>query len=83
MKMDDLKLPAKLTRSSLKAMPLGGTVESEGLFQGVSAEPVVWELVSTHAFGKEYTFDLTYFGVKISQIHIWVNKDGSIRMEEM
>jgi hypothetical protein len=86
MKMDDLKLPIPLTNQRLLAMKVGDTFESEGLFQGVSPEPVVWHLSTMIRQKKkdegEYVFMLTYFGVKIGEVCVW-GSNKTIRVEAL
>jgi len=82
--MADIKLPEQLTPERLLSMKVEDIFESEGLFQGMTQEPVVWSMVSLRrgADQDEYMFHLSYFGVRIGEVVVW-SDSKTVRVEAM
>jgi hypothetical protein len=80
--MTDLTLPAPLTKEKLLSMKLEDTVQSEGIFLGLSSEPVEWRLMRINN-NVEFLFKLYYFGASIGEVCVWNDGEGELRVEAL
>jgi hypothetical protein len=56
-----------LTKEHLLVLQKGYSFPTEGLFQGLSKEPLVWTLVDGNIDQGEYVFEVSYYGVKVCE----------------
>lgn len=80
--MDNPKVNV-LNAEWLKTRKEGDTFEIEGLFQGVTKEPIVYKVEKVKIFNKssEYTFIASYLGVKLSESVVTIKKDGTLKIQ--
>lgn len=64
---------AKMTPLFLASLTSGATFETEGLMLGIADEPLVWTLKSANARAGQYSFDVSYFGIRLGHFAVLVN----------
>lgn len=67
----------------LRALAPGEKFETDGLLLGMSDAPLVWSCTSRDLSSEQFMFSLSYLGVGLGQMALFIRKTGVVDAEAL